>query len=114
MAQKEHNENIEERLRRKSIQGFLNIANTFLSDPEVKRFIRRIMLLEGLRMGVVLAFLFSGILSLINVVKEAFTGNPMVDLVSGATLISVALLLILRDLRCQSRRRSRSSSETSL
>ena len=97
MAQKEHQEDIEERLRQKSIQGILNIANSFLSNPEVKRFIRRVMLLEGLRMGVVLAFLFSGIVSLLNVVRSAL-GNPIVDLVSGVTLILIALLLILRDL----------------
>ena len=97
MAKEEHRENIEERLRQKSIHGVLNIIDSFLSNPEVKCFIRRVMLLEGLRMGVVLAFLFSGIVSLLNVVRSAL-GNQIVDLASGVTLILIALLLILRDL----------------
>ena len=102
MAQKEHQEDIEERLRQKSVQGILNIANSFLSDPEVKRLIRRITVIEGLRMGVVLAFLFTGLVSLFNCIRNIMQ-SPLVDLALGVALISVALIVLVRDL-WQSRR----------
>jgi len=105
MAQKEHRENIEERLRQKSIQGILNIANSFLSNPEVKRLIRRTMVVEGLRMGVVLAFLFTGLICIFNCIRSAVQ-SPVVDLALGVALISVALIILARDL-WRSRRLSR-------
>jgi len=97
MAKEEHQEDIEERLRQKSVQGILNIANSFLSNPEVKRLIRRITVIEGLRMGVILAFLFTGLTCIFNCVRSAIQ-SPVIDLALGVALISVALIILARDL----------------
>jgi len=105
MAKEEHQEDIEERLRQKSVQGIINIANHFLSQPEVKRLIRRVTVIEGLRMGVILAFLFTGLLCIFNCIKSAIQ-SPVVDLGLGVALISVALIILARDL-WRSRRPSR-------
>ena len=104
MAQEEHSANIEERLKQKSIRGIINVANDFLNHPEVKKVIRRIMAVEGLRMGVILAFLFTGLICIFNCIRSAIQ-SPVVDLALGVALISVALIVLVRDL-WQSRRPS--------
>ena len=86
------------RIRMKTVRGFLNIAEAVLEDPEVKRFARRIVLLEGLRMGIILAFLFTGLNCIFNAVKMALQ-NPIIDIIVGSILTLVAIILIVRDLR---------------
>ena len=97
------------RIHVKAARGLLSIAEAALEDPEVKRIIRRIALLEGLRMGAILALMFSGI-SMVLGCLQSMAGSPLAGLAAGIALILASLAVAARELRCRSPRRSKSLS----
>jgi len=90
------------RIYMKTARGFLSVAEAVLEDPEVKRFVRRIVLLEGLRMGAILALMFSG-LSMVLGFLQSTASNPHTSLAAGITLILASLAVVARELRSASR-----------
>ncbi len=93
MVEEEHKENDETlMLKQKVGKGMANIVNALFEDRQVKEAIRRNILKETFRSGIVMSLIILGGVSVINGVKQLLLPGPQTDLFLGIALIIIGAI----------------------
>jgi len=99
MAPETDKEDIEERLKRKTASGALNILKALFDNPEFGRAIRKAFIKHSVVMALFLSFMVVGLFMILDAVKSIYNIGVAGNLVIGVTLISVGATYIIRSLR---------------
>jgi len=99
MAPQTDKEDIEERLKRKTASGALNILKALLDNPEFGRAIRKAFIKHSVVMALFLSFMVVGLFMILDAVKSIYNIGPEVNLSVGVALIFAGLIYIIRSVR---------------
>ncbi len=88
-------------LKAKSQKSVVNVVETLLEQPEMKRLIRKTFVKEGLLQGFVMAFIFVGLLMVYNALKAAFNFGWQIDFLIGYFLILGGALCLWKRTRAK-------------
>ena len=98
MAEDERGESDPElnRLKRKARQGAVNLLESILDDPKIRKIIHRAFVRESIKMGFTMSFLVTGFILLFNTLKELTHVN---DITLAIILLTAGIALLLREIR---------------
>lgn len=92
-------EAVRERLRRKAEGGAANVLEGLLEDKRVQKTLRKFMVRETVKQGLILSALLVGALKMFDVARATLNWGLVGDLVMGIVLFSTALTFILKGLK---------------
>jgi hypothetical protein len=86
-------------LKAKSQKGVVNTVEAILEQPEMKRLIRKMLVREALKQSVILCFLFTGIFTVYNALRQLVNWGLGGDVALGVSLIFIAVAYLIRNSR---------------
>jgi hypothetical protein len=86
-------------LKGKMNASTVNLIESFLEAPEMKRLIRKMLVREALKQSVILCFLFTGIFTVYNALRQLVNWGLGGDVALGVSLIFIAVAYLIRNSR---------------
>lgn len=83
-------------LKSKMNASTVKTVEAFLEAPEMKRLIRKMLVHEALKQSVILCFLFTGIFTVYNALRQITNWGLTGDIALGVSLISIAVAYLIK------------------
>lgn len=99
MAENEHKEDDDPDLaylQRKSNASAVKTIESILEQPQMKRLIRKMLVREALKQSIILCFLFTGIFTIYNALRQMTNWGLYGDVAMGVILIFVAVAYLIK------------------
>jgi len=85
-------------LQKKTEEGAVNVVTAVLDDPKIQKIIREGVLRETFKSGMVMAFLFVGIMLVFSALKSFIGFNWVGDLIVGSVLMVIGLIYMVKNI----------------